>query len=347
MRVGFDVSPLFRPHPRGIVRLTDETVRALEARGTLEVVRLEPPAGRDLRAWRQRDLPREVAARGLFGVHSFVSAFPWRGPGKRVHTLHELPWKHGVHENADLRHRFWASLGTRRADATVTGTERAARDLGRPLAAEGGRVHVVPWGVGDAFRDEPEPGSVDEVALARYRRSESAFALCLGAVRAKKNLASVIDGLARLVARGAPELALLVSGPDTPQLRRDLGRVARLGLSRWVSTPGEIEEPDLPAVLRLATVVPVLSRSEGFALPVLEALACGTPVIVPRGSAQAEVAGPAGIAVDPDDADSVADGLERALRERVELRYRLADRAREFPWTRTAAALESIWEGLA
>jgi len=346
MRVGFDTSVLARPHPPGLVRVVAESLAELERRGAIDVVRLIPPEGAKLARWRQTELPRAVRRAGLAGVHSFVSAFPLRGPGKRVQTIHELPWKHGVRENADLRHRLWAGPLTVRADAIVTGTRAVARDLGKPLAEEGGKVHVVPWGVGRSFAEEPAPGTVDEVVLARYRLPERPLVLCLGAVRAKKNLAAVLRGVARLAERGGETVHVVVTGADTPDLRRDLGLVARLGISGQVSTPGVIEEADLPGLLRLAAVVPVLSRSEGFGLPVLEALACGTPVIVPAGSAQAEVAGEAGFRVDPDDADAVADALARAVREREELRYVLPERARRFPWSRTAEGIERIWEAL-
>ena len=347
MRVGFDLSPLAWPHPPGVARVARELTRELESRGGLEVVRLTPESPGPTRAWRHEQLPRAVAARGLDGLHSFVSAFAWRGPGLRVHTVHELPWRHGVRENAGWRHRLWARLGPRRADATVTPSRHVARELGRKLAGEGGSLHVVPWGVEPRFCVEPEPGQVDEVVLDRYALREGNFALCVGATRAKKNLAAVLRGLAARVASDRRDLSLVVTGPHTADLRRDLGLVSRLGLAGCVSTPGEVEDRHLPALLRLAAVVPVLSHSEGFGLPVAEALACGTPVLVPRASAQAEVAGEAGIAVDPTDPESVADGLERALAEREALRYQLPARVAHLTWARAAEAVEGLWKGLA
>jgi glycosyltransferase involved in cell wall biosynthesis len=329
-----------------VVRVVEQTLASLEASGKLEVVRILPPPKVKLRSWRQRVLPQEVAAQKLIGLHSFVSAFAWRGPGRRVHTLHELPWKHGVAENAGWRHRFWAGFGRRRADATITPTHHVARDTGGRLFGEGGKLHVVPWGVDGVFSEFPPAGVVDEVVGGRYRLPENGYALCLGANRAKKNVAAVLHGLARLIERGGPALHLVISGKDTPDLRRDLGLVSKLGLNRHVSTPGEIEEQDLPSLLRLATVVPVLSHSEGFGLPVLEALACGTPVIVPRDSAQAEVAGDAGFVVDSEDPDAVADALERARQEREELRYSLPMRSEAFRWQRTAEQIENLWESL-
>ena len=347
MRVGFDTSPLSRPFPPGVVRVAECTLAALEQRGVLEVVRLDPPPGGSLNRWRQRELPRLVRSRELVGLHSFVSAFAWRGPGRRVHTVHELPWKHGVQENSGWRHRFWAGLGRRRADATVTPTHFVARDLGAREAARGGKLHVVPWGVEASFCEFPPAGVVDELVGGRYRLPQDGFVLCLGANRAKKNLAALLRGLARRIEQGARPLAVVITGKDTLDLRRDLGLGSKLGLARHISTPGEIEAADLPSVLRLASVVAVLSRSEGFGLPVLEALASGTPVIVPRASAQAEVAGEFGLEVDAEDADSVAAALERACQEREEQRYILPARAADFRWETTAERIETIWKGLA
>jgi len=342
MRVGFDVSPLVRPHPLGVVRATRGLVDELERRTRLDVVRLGPDDGEGLRAWRQRRLPQLVHELELTGLHSPVSAFAWRGPGRRVQTVHELPWRHGVAENAGWRHRAWARLGRWRADRVLVPTEHVARDLGRSP-----KVTVCPWGVGPPFVDEPPPGVVDEVVLGRYRLGEDALGLCLGAVRAKKNLAAALDGLAALRASDGPRVTLVVTGENTPDLRRDLGLASRLGLARWVSTPGVVPDEDLPSLLRLAAFVVCLSRSEGFGLPVLEALACGTPVIVAAGGAPAEVAGPAGLAVDPDDAEAVADAIERAIDEREEWTWTAVDRAAEFPWSRTAAIVEDVWESFA
>jgi len=195
--------------------------------------------------------------------------------------------------------------------------------------------------------EEPPASVVDEVVLGRYRLPQSPLVLCLGAVRAKKNLAAVLHGLSELHRRGNKTAQIVVTGGDTPALRRDLGLASRLSLARFVSTPGVIAEEDLPSLLRLSSVVPVLSSSEGFALPVIEAMASGTPVLVAQDSAQAEVAGALGIAVDPKDPSSVAGGLERALAGREQLRDRLVQHASSFTWARCAATVESMWEEIA
>jgi glycosyltransferase involved in cell wall biosynthesis len=141
-------------------------------------------------------------------------------------------------ENADLRHRFWAAWGPLRADAVVCPSEFVARDLRRRISrrVEDPRRAV---GRGRAFGDLPEPGTVDEVVLGKLRLGQDPLALCVGAVRAKKNLAAVIRALAEVRKLDGPRIQLVVTGEDTPQLRRDLGLVAQLGLSRYVSTPAD------------------------------------------------------------------------------------------------------------
>ena len=350
MRVGFDVSALTHPHSRGLARVVRCAVEALEQRARLEVVRLAPERGASLRRWRHRELPELpelLSSNGLAGLHSFTSAFPLRGKGARVQTVHEIPWRHAVRENSDAAHYLWASLGSLRAARVVCPSEHVAADLRRgPLVARA-KVRVIPWGVEAQFTDEPPRGVVDETALMRYRLGEEPFVFCPGAVRPKKNLAAVLYGLAERKQRGLEPLRLLVTGGDTPELRSNLGLASKLGLARWVSMLDEVAEGDLPSLYRLARAVPVLSHSEGFALPVLEAMACGTPVLVPRASAQAEVAGEAGIVVDPRSPGAVADGLERALTERAELRRRGASRASGFTWDATAEKIEALWQELA
>lgn len=352
MRVGFDVTPIatHQPrgtYPRGVRRVVDESLKKLEERGRLEVVRLAPPPGSSVRHWLRKTVPAEVRERGLAGIHSFTSGFPLRGPGARVQTIHELPWKHGATENAGWKHRLWALIGPLVATRVVTATEHVARDFRTRRLPGAAKLRVIPWGVGPPFADEPAPGQVDEVVLGRYRLPEDPLVLCLGGAREKKNAAALLHGLARVRERNGPRFSVVITGEDSPALRRNLGLASQLGLAQWVTTLDSIEEEDLPSLLRLSTAVAVLSKSEGFGLPVLEALACGTPVVVARNTAQAEVAGTLGIEVDPNDRDSVADGLCDAHNRREELRYVLSERAAEFTWDACAEKIEALWNEIA
>ncbi len=346
MRVGFDVSPLGGTSSPGVERVVRCLIEALERRAALEVVRLRPDDGQELSRWRQSALPAAVTKMGLAGIHSFTSAFPWKGPGKRVQTLHEMPWRHGVRENAGWRHRAWVRIGALRADRVVCPTHFVARDRGRIRWARPGRIRVIPWGTGPPFQPDPPAGLVDEVLLERYRLGDEPFVVVVGGVRRKKNLAALLEGMAERARQGASPLRVVVTGPETPDLRQDLGLASRIGLARWVSTLGSIPEADLASLLRLSTAVCVLSHSEGFGLPVLEAMACGTPVLVSRNSAQEEIAGELGIRVDPGESLQVAQGLQEAVRERERLRSELPEQVRSFSWERCAGRIEDLWREL-
>jgi glycosyltransferase involved in cell wall biosynthesis len=347
LRIGFDSSPLLPGHPPGVRRVVEKSLEALERRQQVEVIRLTPTDPQRLRAWRQWELHKAVSEMELIGLHSFVSAFAWRGPGHRVQTLHEAPWRHGVRENSDLRHRFWAWAGARRASAVITPTAASARDLRLTSGRLARRTHVIPWGVGAPFEDQAPAHSMDEVLLGKYHLPDRPLLLCPGAVRAKKNLPAVLAGLAHLKAEGPLPVQLVVTGPDTADLRADLGLVQRLGLTRYVSTPGEVSDADLAGLMRLSCAVAVLSVSEGFGLPILEAMACGTPAIVPAGGAQEEVAGAGALVVDPADANAVAQAVVRALNTHEQMRPALAKEAARFTWDATAQSIEEVWQGLA
>ena len=346
MRVGFDVSALQAPHSLGVRRAARGLLESLEQRAVLEVVRLEAPAGASSSRWRQLKLPKEVKRQGLLGLHSFTSAIAYFGAGRRVQTIHELPWRHGVAENSDLKHRLWASLGPRRADRVICPSEHVARDLSGTLGVRATKLRVIPWGVDERFTPEPPLGSLDEPLLERYRLGSDPIVLCPGAVRAKKNLAAVLRGVAYLKEHANLRVELVVSGPSTLDLRRDLGLASQLGISDRVTTLEEIEESDLPGLYRLASVVAVLSPSEGFGFPVLEALASGTPVLVPPASAQSELAGEQAQVVDPTSPSSVANGIQLALDTKRRLSFQLSKRAEGFRWEHAASKVEALWKEL-
>lgn len=334
MRIGFDVSPLGPvPHSSGIVRATRGLVEALERRGELEIVRLSCAArarGPATIAWRQWRLPREALRERVDGIHSMLSAIPFFAGVPRVQTIHELPWLHGVHENAGVAARFWASAGAQRAEAIVTASELVAREL--RSATRQPRIVVIPWGVDERF-----------VALAGDANpAERGDVLLPGGARPKKNAELALRALALLASATRPRLS--ITGPASDADRDRLTNAARaLGVEGSLHFAGELDDAQLARAYRGARATLALARSEGFGFPVVESLACGTPVIVAAGTVQAEIAGVVGDAVALEDASALAAAIERAASASSSGRERLRARAAEFTWDRAAQRVESLW----
>jgi glycosyltransferase involved in cell wall biosynthesis len=349
MRIGFDVSPLHRPHPPGVVRATRGLVEALERRARIEIVRLVPPPRIGLARWRQWTVPGLTRALQLDGVHSCVSAFPLLGRGARVQTIHETPWFTNVAENADFRHRAWAAIGPLRADRVIVPSEATGRGVRASSPPSADKVRVCAWGLDDVFT--PRASASDDHARERRGLADVPYVVCAGAVRAKKNLAAVIRGVAHHRRASSARIVIAVTGERTPELMRDLVLAEELGLARDVRTLGVVDDAELAALLRGAIAAPVLSHSEGFGFPVLEAQACGTPAIVPRGSAQAEVAGEAAFFVDASEPATVSAALESARQlargtPRAPHRASIENAAR-FTWDACAERVEAAWSEIA
>lgn len=339
MRIGLDTTPLARPYPTGVRRACEGLLGALREFTDLEVVPLAPQAGENERLWRHRRLPYLLEELDLFGLHSMVSAFPCQGPGRRVCTVHELPWRNGTRENAGPGHRFWAQFAVGRADAVLCPTEFVRGQLVQECGAGAEHIFACPWGV----EERPLMTVIEQDALLKDLGLEGAsFALALGATRPKKNLAGLIRAIADRADAG-PHLHLVVTGERTEQLSQDLRLARDLGLGELVHATGHLEDAALDVLNARARFACVLSHSEGFGFPTLEALLRGTPVIVTEDSAQAEVAGSLGILTQLDRTESIVLAIHQALATAPGQSEHLRQHARAFTWARCARRVEEIW----
>ena len=335
LRIALDLSPLSRPFPLGVQRVVRSALAALELRGDLEIVKISPPAGASLARWRQTGLVQEAREARAEVLHSWTSAFPLRAPMPVVQTVHEAPWRHGARENAGSIHQLWARLGRVRAALVVTPSARVARDLG-----EHRKLRVVPWAVDAAFFQDLDAGpSIDSQAkllAALPGLPRGAFVLCLGGTRPKKRLDLVLEAAASL---GTP---VICTGPETPEA------LALAAIHPHLILAGVVADALLPALIRAAGCVAILSTSEGFGLPALEALAVGTPVVVPVDSVQAETSAGFGIEVDPKVPGAIEAGIAEALAcpANGPRRTEGSAHAATFTWERTADALASHWRTL-
>jgi glycosyltransferase involved in cell wall biosynthesis len=322
MKVGVDVSPLVQTRA-GTARHVRGLVAALRGRPGLELELLSfggagrlSSVARDA-AWYPIGLRRR--ARGLDVLHCTTFRGPTGGPAPVVLTVHDLALLR--YPDAFPRwHRHYGSVGLRptlrAADAIVTVSEFTRAELEELGGVQGERIRVVPNGVDEVFVPDGPAAGGD-------------YVLTVATLEPRKNLGRTVE------AARAAGVELRVVGA------RGWGGVEVEG---WV---GELPDGELAALYRGARCVVYASLYEGFGLPVLEAMACGTPVVTSRGTAMEEVAGGAAVLVDPRDATAIASGIEEAAARRDELVPAGLARASAFTWIASANAVEALWRELA
>jgi glycosyltransferase involved in cell wall biosynthesis len=296
----------------------------------------------------RRELPRVewIARFDVLLAPNFVPP-PTRKPF--VVTVHDLAF-HLFPDTAsggtqDYLSRVERAL--RRASRVVVPSEQTRRDLldAYPFMAE--RVVTVPLGVDTGvFRPAPE----GEVRAIRDRHGiEEPYLLFLGGIERRKNLPSMLRAYASLGDDVRPGLVLAGPAPHwhpegSSLLRSALDDLAPRVRERVVVT-GWVPERDTVALLTGAEALVYVSRYEGFGLPVLEAMACGTPVLTSAVSALPETAGDAALLVDPDDVEAIAHGMRRILTDvslRDGLRAAGTVRVTGFRWEETARSTARI-----
>jgi glycosyltransferase involved in cell wall biosynthesis len=324
VKVGVDISPLVQTRA-GTTRHVRGLLGALRGRKGLELELLAfggsgraATVARDA-AWYPLGLRRRM--RGLDVVHCTTFRGPVRARVPVVVTVHDLAVLR-YPEAFPRWHRLYGKAGLRRvlrgADAVVAVSEFTKDEVVELVGVDPGRVRVVPNGVDAVFTRE-----------ASDKSSQGCYVLAVSTLEPRKNLARAVEA-ARLA-----DVELRVVGA------RGWGGVDVPG---WV---GEVPDAELASLYRGARCVLYPSLYEGFGLPVLEAMACGTPVVTSKGTAMEEVAGDAAVLVDARDAQSLADGIEEASARRDELVGLGLARAREFNWESAADAVERLWRELA
>jgi glycosyltransferase involved in cell wall biosynthesis len=248
-------------------------------------------------------------------------------PTFRAPPRSRVPLVVTVHDLAVLRHpetfnrwtreysRLLVPRVTAAARLVVAVSEFTRRELEALLRVPAERVRVVPNGVDAAFAPEGPRAAGD-------------YVLAVGTLEPRKNLVRVAAAARRL----GVELRAVGA--------RGWGRVELEGV-RWL---GELADAELAAQYRGARCLVYPSLYEGFGIPTLEAMACGTPVVTSAGGACEEVAGGAAVLVDPLDVAAIAAGIERAATRRMELVPLGLERARSFSWETTRVATRAVYD---
>ncbi|MGQ9674682.1 MAG: glycosyltransferase family 4 protein [Chloroflexota bacterium] len=307
-------------------------------------VRMLPVSVGVFSPWSQVRLPLLLREERIDLFHSPYYLRPYVTFAPAVVTLHDLiPLvlrEHGV--STLLRQVF--KITTRATIWTATRliavSEASRQDFCTHFGVPEHRIKVVHHGVDERFCPRAEE---EVVQIRRQFGLPSEFLLYSGIDKPHKNLARLVEAFGRLE---RSDLTLALAGPQSA--RRSAAREVadRLNLGERVRFLGAVDDDSLPGLYAAAAALVLPSLYEGFGLPVLEAMACGTPVVCSNTSSLPEVVGDAAILVDPRDVDAWSEAIARVLASetlRTELRRKGLARAAQFTWERSARATLAVY----
>jgi alpha-1,3-rhamnosyl/mannosyltransferase len=284
-------------------------------------------------------------------VHTPVFAGMVLAPKPYVLTLHDLiplQTPDAISRSAALYWRLVLPRAVARADVVVTGSDFTRGEILDWFGLRDDRVVTIPHGVDPGFTPVVDE-SVRAAVRARHRLP-ACYLLFVGIASPRKNLDRLVRAFGALSTAERGDAHLLLAGPAGWKNAALAAALETSPVAARIRHLGVVPDADLPALYASARGVVNLSAREGFGLPALEAMACGTPLVCADRTSFPEVVGDAGLLVDPDDASAVAGALTTLIAGGPEVEMRRArglTRAAQFTWERAAAATLAVYRSLA
>jgi glycosyltransferase involved in cell wall biosynthesis len=260
---------------------------------------------------------------------------------KTVLTVHDLSHEYFPEAVEDVNMNYFRSSfpdAVERADLLIADSENTKFDIIKFLQVPEEKIKVIYIGVDKYFQPVADPV---QLAGVRHRYSlPEHFILMVGSIQPRKNIAGVLAAMASLLNKHRTfPWKLVLAGGGGWKNEGLADKISALGLEDRVHFTGYVADEDLPALYSLADLFVFPSLYEGFGLPVVEAMACGVPVVTSNNSCLPEIAGDAAVLVDPHDERDIANGMLRLLEDqdlRVQCVNRGLERARMFSWETAA-----------
>lgn len=295
------------------------------------------------RAFREADDGRSM----IYHATNFIAP---QHPGRLVVTIHDLSFMryremHPAQRLAWLEKGLWRTLAA--ADRIIVVSEFTRNELIALTGVERQRVEVVPLGAAPEFR--PRVEAETESTRARQGLSHRGYGLFVGNLEPRKNLGRLLDAWERLPGEIRGDFPLVVAGGKGWRDDRLMQRLEEAAARGTVRLTGFVPAAELPDLVASARFLAFPSLYEGFGIPVLEAMACGVPVLTSNRASLPEVAGDAALLVDPESVEAIAEGLARLLQDddlARTLSERGLERASTFSWDRCASRTMEIYESV-
>ncbi len=293
--------------------------------------------------WEQIVWPWQARQHKLSLLHSMAFVTPLLSTCPAVITVYDLSFLH-FPERFPVLQRLYLSSQTRRscrrARRIITISESSRQDVHRFFGIPLNQIDVVVPGVDQVYR--PLPAS--EVVAFRQQHNLNRFVLHVGTLQPRKNIPVLIEAMSQL---DDPDLKLVLVG-GKGWLYDDIFRqVQALGLAERVIFTGYVPDDDLPLWYNAADLLVFPSVYEGFGLPVLEAMACGTPVIAANSSSIPEAVGKAGLLFAPDDVETLVSQMTAVLTDtdlHNKLRQQGLEQAQKFSWARAGRETAEVYQ---
>jgi glycosyltransferase involved in cell wall biosynthesis len=300
--------------------------------------------------WEYGILPRYVSRGGFQLFHGLGSLSPAIRTCPVVLTIHDLIYRH-FPDSIPLGYRVFMGhvlpAVARRADRVIVPSRRTMEDVVGYLRVKEEQIRLVPYGPGNDLSRVTD--CEDSNAVLKKYNLRQPYIISVSRAYPHKNLAGLLRALARLRSRGYQEVSLVLVG-ERYQGSHLLERLTHeLGLSSCVVFTGYISNEEAAALYSAATLFAFPSLAEGFGLPILEAMTCGTPVVASNASAVPEAVGNAGVVADARNPDEFAAAISRVLDDvalQADLRQKGFDRVREFSWERNAQLTLDVYHEL-
>ena len=316
----------------------------------LQVVHIDQSSRVARLAWEQTRLPSLLRRHKIDLLHSPHHHTPLATRRPRVVTFHDVTFLVLPDRYPTARRLYMATVtraSARVAGVIITPSQTVRRDVIDRLGVPEERVVTIPDAAGPQYIPVEDESILDR--LRQQYQLPSRYILSIGSLEPGKNRGRLIQAYAGLEGAGV-DCPLVVAGRPAWRYEGDYEQVRRLGLQDQVRFLGYVPDGDLPALYSGATLLAFPSLYEGFGLPVLEAMSCGTPVVTANVAGTAEIAGDAALLVDPRNVGALAEAMGRLLSDdalRTDLRARGLERAKQFSWQRTARETLSVYESAA